>query len=46
MVEVSEGDGFVELCARVVNGTLSRNVLINVVYEDRNAMGKMVWEHT
>ncbi len=40
LVTVSEDVGMRELCARVMSGTLMRDILVDVVYQDRNAMSK------
>ncbi len=39
---VSEDVGMRELCARVMSGMLMRVVLVNVVYQDRNALSKFI----
>ena len=40
MVTVREDAGVRELCARVLSGMLMRQVLVNVIYENRNALGE------
>ena len=40
MVTVPEDVGEREICASVMSGTLAREVIVNVVYEERNARGE------
>ena len=45
-VFVDEDVGERELCASVMNGTLGKEVMVMVVYENRNAIGmysKQLW---
>ncbi len=40
LVTVSEDVGMRELCASMISGMLTRDVLVDVVYQDRNTMSK------
>ncbi len=42
LVTVSEDVGMRELCASVMSGMLMRDVLVDVAYQDRNAMSKFI----
>lgn len=40
MVSVYEGVGTREFCARIISGITLKDILVNVVYEDRDAGSK------
>ena len=42
VVRANESVGTRELCARIFTGMIMRNVEVNVVYEDRTALGTCV----
>lgn len=40
MVVIDEDIGIMELCTRIFSGILMRDILVNVMYEDKTALGK------